>query len=118
MSTRPIQLPLLDSFVHDEDTPRTRNESLTRLKAAVRRDLEWLLNTRRTAPDLPEGMDELERSVYWYGLPDFSSVAVTSGPGRSDLLNEIQAAVNRFEPRLLQVKVIAVDEPRIDLPQV
>ena len=34
----------------DSDSAQTRAQSVRQLKAALRRDLEWLLNTRRT-PD-------------------------------------------------------------------
>jgi len=39
------------------EAPMTRSTSLARLKAAVRRDLESLLNTRRTPDFIPEGAD-------------------------------------------------------------
>jgi type VI secretion system protein ImpF len=117
MDARPIQLSILDRFAGGEEPPRTRGESLARLKSAVRRDLEWLLNTRRPAGDLPEGSEALQRSVYWFGLPDFSAVSLSSPESRSDLLQGIQEAVNRFEPRLMQVRVTLVDEPSVESPQ-
>ena len=54
-SNAPMRLPLLDRLLDDEpksksEAPMTRSVSLARLKIAVRRDLEALLNTRRT-PD-------------------------------------------------------------------
>ena len=43
------------------------SESVRQFKAAVQRDLEWLLNTRRIADAPPEELEELTRSVYHYG---------------------------------------------------
>ena len=60
-SNAPLRLPLLDRLLDDEpkiksEAPMTRNASLARLKTAVRRDLENLLNTRRTPDYIPEGI--------------------------------------------------------------
>ena len=35
------------------DPPATRNQSVRQLKVSLRRDLEWLLNTRRTPEEAP-----------------------------------------------------------------
>ena len=52
------------------------------LKASLRRDLEWLLNTRRIVDPPPESLVELNRSVYLYGLPDFSSYSLAAPKDR------------------------------------
>ena len=77
-------------------------------RAAVRKDLEWLLNTRRIALPLPEGLKEVERSVYNYGLPDFSQLNLHPGRSAGDqarLAELIAAVIRTFEPRILDVKV-------------
>jgi len=97
---------LLDS---DPGSPRDpipgRAESVRNLKAAVQRDLEELLNTRSSLPALPDGFVEVSRSVWAYGLPDFSNVNVASAPGRAQLQELIEGAVRHFEPRLTGVAV-------------
>jgi type VI secretion system protein ImpF len=75
------------------------------LKAALRRDLEWLLNTRRTIEESPASLKELERSLYNYGLPDVSSLYLRSSNDQNTLLKAIRVAINYFEPRLLNIKV-------------
>ena len=48
----------------------------------MRRDLEWLLNSRRIF-DFPEDeLKEVNRSAYMYGLPDLSmlTMATLGGP--------------------------------------
>ncbi len=52
------------------DPPATRNQSVRQLKLALRRDLEWLLNTRRIPEEAPEAYESLSHSLYNYGLPD------------------------------------------------
>ena len=90
------------------------NQGLTperQLKASLRRDLEWLLNTRRIVDPPPESLVELTRSMYDYGLPDFSSYTLSSPKDRGKLLRALETAIALFEPRLVDVKVTAVDTP-------
>ena len=63
-----------------DDAPMTYKKSVDRLKAALQRDLEWLLNTRRIALELPESAEELRRSLFYYGLPEFAGRNI----GRAD----------------------------------
>jgi type VI secretion system protein ImpF len=78
---------------------------LRELKAALRRDLEWLLNTRRTIEESPASLKELERSLYTYGLPDVSSLYLRSSSDQDSLLKAIRVAISFFEPRLLNIQV-------------
>jgi len=92
-----------------EDSPSTRAQSVRRLRAAVRRDLEWLLNTRRNPDAAPESLAELSQSVYNYGLPDFSAVSLNSPKDRDWLLVEVERTVALFEPRLKDVRVTLLE---------
>jgi type VI secretion system protein ImpF len=109
-SNAPLRLPLLDRLLDDEpkvksEGPMTRSTSLARLKTAVRRDLENLLNTRRTPDFLPEGCVEILRSVYYYGLPDITSMPANFLYEQAKLLQAIETVVKTFEPRLDGVRV-------------
>jgi len=109
----PLRLPLLDRLLDDEpkiksEAPMTRSVSLARLKTAVRRDLENLLNTRRTPDYIPEGSVEILRSVYYYGLPDITSMPANFLYEQTKLLQSIETAVKTFEGRLDGVKVSLV----------
>ncbi|MGB2622924.1 MAG: type VI secretion system baseplate subunit TssE [Candidatus Acidiferrum sp.] len=109
----PLRLPLLDRLLDDEpriksEAPMTRSASLAKLKIAVRRDLEALLNTRRTPDVLPEGSVEILRSVYYYGLPDITSMPANFLYEQTKLLQSIETAVKTFEPRLDGVRVSLV----------
>jgi type VI secretion system protein ImpF len=117
----PVTLSVLDRLVDQEperklDPPLTRAQSLRELKAGLRRDLEWLLNTRRTIEESPASLKELERSLYNYGLPDLSSLYLRSSKDQETLLKAIRTAINLFEPRLLNIKVTlepAAEEARV-----
>ena len=73
-----MTLSILDRLI-DEDPGvlssrlLSRSQSVRKLKDAVRRDLEWLLNTRRIAVPPDESLNEVNRSLYIYGLPDFTA---------------------------------------------
>jgi len=81
------------------------------LKNAVRRDLEWLLNTRRIAEPPDEGLKELNRSTYVYGLPDLSALTMASTADKNRLVRQILSAINLFEPRLMNVRLVMVETP-------
>ena len=83
----------------------SRSKSLRALKQSVRRDLEWLLNTRQLAGGLPEELKETNDSVAMFGLPDFTSLSMDSGDDHKYMKREIEEAVRRFEQRLEGVVV-------------
>jgi type VI secretion system protein ImpF len=99
------------------DPPANRSQSVRQLKASLRRDLEWLLNTRRNPDEVPESYEELFRSLYNYGLPDVTSMGLNSTRDRQRLLRLIEQTIEIFEPRLTGVRVRSVDNsssgPRI-----
>lgn len=105
-----ITLSVVDRLIDEEprssaEAPLTRAQSVRRLKEGVRRDLEWLLNTRRVAVEPDESLAELNDSVYLYGLPDLSSYSATSSKDQAKLLRAIQAIIKQYEPRLTNVHV-------------
>jgi type VI secretion system protein ImpF len=110
---------LVDRLIdRDPKTPAdpaiTRAQSVRQLKAALRRDLEWLLNSRRIPDAAPESMAELSQSLYNFGLPDFSSMSLNSPKDRSQLLAELENTVALFEPRLKDIKVSLVESPGVN----
>lgn len=106
---RSVQQSLFDRLIDTDpdrraEAPLTRAESLRRLRASVRRDLEWLLNTVRTG-EAPEALQELRKSVYTYGLPDISSMSLEGSQDGERLLRSLEAAIALFEPRLSNIHV-------------
>jgi type VI secretion system protein ImpF len=76
----------------------------------LKHDLEWLLNTRRNPDAAPDSMQELSQSLFNYGLPDFSSLSVSSTRDRDRLLVELERTVALFEPRLKDIRVTLTTE--------
>jgi type VI secretion system protein ImpF len=91
------------------DPPQTRSQSVRQLKAGLRRDLEWLLNTRQIPHGVPEAFPELEGSLYGYGLPDVSNLSASSIRDRNRLLRMLESTITAFEPRLSGAKVSVVE---------
>lgn len=83
----------------------SRSKSLRQLKQAVKRDLEWLLNTRQVAEGLPDDLSAINSSVAAYGLPDFTTVSVKTPADQNRLRRSIETAIKTFEPRLEAVTV-------------
>ena len=75
----------------------------------MRRDLEWLLNSRRIADPPDEGLKEVNRSTYVYGLPDLSALTMLVAADRNRLVRQILATINLFEPRLINVRLVMVE---------
>lgn len=88
----------------------SRVKNLRILKQSVRRDLEWLLNTRATAPVPPE-MKEVWNSLYVYGLPDLTALSGRSPADKAKLRRAVERALETFEPRLEGVSVVIDPEP-------
>ena len=97
----------------DEDAPppNSRREAVAILKRGVRRDLEWLLNTRQNPDAAGAEFPELLRSVYNYGLPDFTAMSMKNNRDRNRLLRALGDCIAFFEPRLKHVKVTMKNEP-------
>jgi len=86
---------------------KSRSKTLKELKQSVRRDLEWLLNTRCHTEDLAEGLKELSESLFTYGLPDFSDLSDKHYGDHKVLRRAIERSIRNFEPRLQDVVVTA-----------
>jgi len=91
------------------EPPLTRAQSVRQLKASLRRDLEWLLNTRRRPDAVESEFKELEQSLFNYGLPDISAMSWDSARDRSRLTRLIEKTINMFEPRVKRLKVVAAE---------
>jgi type VI secretion system protein ImpF len=116
MGETTITISALDRLIDLEpenrvENPLSRTQSVRLLKSAVRRDLEWLLNTRRIADPPDEGLKELNRSVYVYGLADLSALTMAATADRNRLVRQVLATINLFEPRLTNVRLVMVETP-------
>lgn len=108
---RTIRLTVLDRIISRSDRAVTFSESVDQLREAVRRDLDWLLNTRRIAEPAPDEYPEVQKSLYHYGLPDITSLSGDSSSARRRLIRQVEECIELFEPRLANVRVTALDVP-------
>jgi len=112
--TAAATLSTLDRLIdYDPETSSepipTRSESVRQLKDGLRRALEWLLNTRRIAVPPDESLKEVNRSLYVYGLPDFTSYSLNSPKDQAKLVRFLQGTVKLFEPRLANVRIVPLE---------
>src|SRR5579862_6814953 len=110
-----VTLSTLDRLIdgdpgNSSEASPTRSQSVRQLKEALRRDLEWLLNTRRIAVPPDESLKELNRSVYVYGLPDFTAYSLKNPKDQAKLVRFLHTTVKLFEPRLANMRVVPLDE--------
>jgi len=105
---RPVVQSVLDRLIDFEPKQRddpsiSRGQSVRDLKTSLQRDLEWLLNTRQIALELPESAEELRNSLFSYGLPEFADLSINTA---ADVLSKyIESTIRTFEPRLTSVRV-------------
>ncbi len=114
--TRPSTEPAVVTSVLDrllDDDPRATVEStrpsrpvLRDLEAAIRRDLRWLVRTRRRVISWPKDYEELESSVLNYGVPDMTGANLASQEARAEFIRTIEAVIRRFDKRFKSVSVV------------
>jgi type VI secretion system protein ImpF len=112
---RTVQPSILDRLTDDEprvgaDPRITYAESLRRFKEGVQRDLEWLLNTRRTPMPAGDDFVELRNSLYHFGVPDITSMSRDAIESRVRLRSQVEEALTTFEPRLSNVHISVIEE--------
>ncbi|MBM4330015.1 MAG: type VI secretion system baseplate subunit TssE [Deltaproteobacteria bacterium] len=105
-----LQASILDRLIDLEpgvsrEPVQYRLLTIGRAKASVVRDLENLLNTKRSVLAPPAAFREVNNSLFVYGLPDFTSQNPRSPMVRQQLRQQMERIISRFEPRLRNVKV-------------
>ena len=110
-----VTISILDRLIDlnpgtPSDPPANRSQSVRQLKDSLRRDMEWLLNTRRIPDEAPEEYQELFRSLYNYGLPDVTSIALNSPRDQQRLMRLVEQTIELFEPRLTGARVRAIND--------
>ena len=102
---------LLDRLTNTEDEPHSRASSLRKFRDSLKRDLEWLLNTRQPHIQGIESYPRARVSVIHYGLIDTSSLSLSSSNDHKKLQQAVSDCIMRYEPRLTDVRiVIGTDE--------
>jgi type VI secretion system protein ImpF len=97
---------LIDDPTLKAPAQRSRNQELAALRNAVRRDLEALLNAHCLCVSPPPGLNELDKSVVEYGIPDFLGVFAGSDDVRETFRKSLEDTIRRYEPRFQTVRVV------------
>ena len=102
---------MLDRLIDPEadGTHGRHGYSVPQIVAAVYRDLEELLNTRRTALDIPPACTEVLRSIVAYGMPDLAGVPALHAGQRAAIGLILETLIQRYEPRLRDVRTTLLD---------
>ena len=105
-----IALPLLDRLCDDEpdrpeDRPLSLQQQLSLVREALRRDLEFLLNSRCRFLGLPPDYTALMPSLASFGIPDIAHEDAQSSRFRTALSERMSMIIRAFEPRLRDVQI-------------
>ncbi|MFD1215800.1 MULTISPECIES: type VI secretion system baseplate subunit TssE [Microbulbifer] len=112
--------PVLDRLL---DASRTTDlnrphQILRQLREGVRRDLEYLFNTRYRVVSPPESHRSLSCSNINFGLPDLSTLNLSSSDGRKRFCRDIERTILDFEPRIRSVKVTTQEKIDVEDPSI
>lgn len=118
-SDQELRPSILDRLIDREprvssEAPAQQSQHLARIKDGVKRDLEWLLNSRQPPVEWPDDMRQLAQSVLTYGLPDFTTSTLASPKDQDQLRRIVEETIARFEPRLSAVQVTIVEGREFD----
>ncbi len=101
---------ILDRLIDDDPDGATnldpmRNYGVQAMLAALKRDLEALLNSRRRVVSVPREFPETDHSLVNYGLTDITNSGSKTSAAHNDLCHMLTSTLARFEPRLTSVVV-------------
>lgn len=99
-----VKQSLLDRLTANSSWPTTRQASLRMFREGLRRDVEWLLNTRRPQSGLFEDFPLASKSVVNYGLPDLTHMS-SRRENAEALVLAILTTIRTFEPRIFEPEV-------------
>jgi type VI secretion system protein ImpF len=88
-----------------------RSQGLRQFKESVRRDLEYLFNTRSPPAESRFQGEHTSHSIYNFGLPDVTNVTATHPEDQAWLCGLVAEAIRTYEPRLTNLRV-TLREPK------
>lgn len=106
---------LLDYSPRELQEPASeRSTSMRDVRTSVRRDLEWLLNTRCHMEDLGDANMEAKKSVAFFGLPDFTGLSAKNVNEQKRLTKALETSIKIFEPRFRDLKITMEPADKVD----
>jgi type VI secretion system protein ImpF len=100
---------VLDRLMQVDDWPATRAQSLRYFREALKRDVEWLLNTRRPPIENIGKFERARATMVNYGLSDITALGLSSASDQKRLRKALEQCLREFEPRLTDV-VVTLEE--------
>jgi type VI secretion system protein ImpF len=107
---RVIASSVIDRLLDNEpdrpaDPPMSIPAQIRQLRESIRRDLEALLNTRRSPMSPPAHLSELSDSAFTYGVDGFVSANLVTDQAKTALARALQQRIATTETRLSDVRV-------------
>lgn len=115
-TTQALTPSILDRLIdydpaHNVEPQASRSQVIRELRESVRRDLEFLLNTRRPCIPLPKRWQHLEDSVIGFGIPDYTGVNLDLDNEKERFAILIERIIMQNESRFKSVKITVIDDP-------
>src|ERR1700761_3881129 len=83
---------LIDRLTDYEEMPTTRAQSILMFRNGIKRDVEWLLNSRKAFVPEIEDYPLADDSVFTFGLPDVNEL-----PGGNSATNVLGAITQTLQ---------------------
>jgi type VI secretion system protein ImpF len=99
-----ITQSLLDRLTDYEEWPTSRNASLRMYREGIKRDVEWLLNSRKPTVPGMDGYPLAANSVFNFGLPDITQFSIQNADPNA-LAISILHTMRTHEPRIAHPRV-------------
>ena len=105
-SDTPITQSLMDRLIDHDEMPSTRSQSVVMFRNSIKRDVEWLLNSRKAFVPEIEDYPLAANSVFTFGLPDVNELP--GGNSAGNVLAAIAQTIQVHEPRIREPRVSLV----------
>jgi type VI secretion system protein ImpF len=107
---RTLSRSVLDRLLDDApdmevDPLVSLSDQVREMREVIRRDLEALLNTRRSPSGPPGALKELNDALVSYGMDGVLSANLVTDASKDKLAQSIERRISMFETRLSDVRV-------------
>jgi len=107
---RTLSRSVLDRMLDDApdmeaDPLVSLSDQVREMREVIRRDLEALLNTRRSPSGPPGALKELNDALVSYGMDGVLSANLVTDASKDKLAQSIERRISMFETRLSDVRV-------------
>lgn len=110
MMSSVFEISILDRLI-DEQTGQELAQPYLSLQQGrlyleqIRKNLQFLFNTRRYVYPLPQYLEQLTKSLVTYGINDFVGTELSAQEEKEQFCEMLKTTIEVFEPRLRKVEV-------------